>query len=230
MNLSPVIIRLPPGCRRVSSPACRVAAVIGPSPHANYRTASGSVVGHRHVTCNVCPYNCHLRTTGDVHNPEVPDRHSTPILGPHREQTMHMRTAANRRERRTRQRPGRGVIPFALGLIFGLSYVELGLIVRVPDSTAANYFALANDLAPVFLEEMHDTSAKGPDAPDRHTLIPASLVGSARAAMASRASRRYQCHLGNGIGVTRIDRNIGLPIVAIFGSVHRRALTTRISP
>jgi hypothetical protein len=127
---------------------------------------------------------------------------------------MHMWTAVNRRERRTRQRPGPGVIPFALGVIFALSYIELGLIVRVPDSAAANYFALANDLAPVFLEEMHDTSAKGSDAPDRHTLIPASFVGSARAAMASRASRRYQCHLGTGAGVMRIGRNIDLPIVA----------------
>ena len=138
---------------------------------------------------------------------------------------MHLRTAANRRERRTRQRPGRGVIPFALGLIFGLSYVELGLIVRFPDSTAANYFALANDLAPVLGEEMHDTSAKGSDAPDRQTLIPASFIGSARAAMA----RRYQCHRGTGVGVARIDRNIDLPIVAIFGSVNRRDLTIRSS-
>jgi hypothetical protein len=138
---------------------------------------------------------------------------------------MHMWTAANRRERRTRQRPGRGVIPFALGLIFGLSYVELGLIVRLPDSTAANYFALANDLAPVLGEEMHDTSAKGSDAPDRQTLIPASFIGSARAAMA----RRYQCHRGTGVGVTRTDRNIDLPIVAIFGSVNRRDLTIRSS-
>ena len=186
---------------------------------------SASVRDHRHVTCNVCPYNCHLRTTRDVHNPEVPDRHPTPILGHHREKTMHMWTAANRRERRTRQRPGRGVIPFALGLIFGLSYVELGLIVRLPDSTAANYFALANDLAPVLGEEMHDTSAKGSDAPDRQTLIPASFIGSARAAMA----RRYQCHRGTGVGVARIDRNIDLPIVAIFGSVNRRDLTIRSS-
>ena len=83
-------------------------------------------------------------------------------------------TAANRRERRTGQRPGRGVILFALGLFFGLSYVELGLIVRVPDSMAAEYFALANDLAPVLREENHDTSAKGPDGPDKRTLIPAS--------------------------------------------------------
>jgi hypothetical protein len=121
------------------------------------------------------------------------------------------------------------VIPFALGLILGLSYVELALIVRVPDSTAANYFALANDLAPVLGEEMHDTSAKGSDAPDRQTLIPASFVGSARAAMASRASRRYQCHPGTDVGVTRIDRNIDLPIVAIFGSVNRRDLSIRSS-
>jgi hypothetical protein len=121
------------------------------------------------------------------------------------------------------------VTPFALGLIFVLSYVEVGLIVRVPDSTAADYFALANDLAPVFLEEMHDTSAKGSDAPDRHTLIPASFVGSAPAAMASRASRRYQCHLGSGAGVIRIDRNSDLPIVATFGSVKRRDLSIRMS-
>lgn len=87
---------------------------------------------------------------------------------------MHMWTAVNRRKRRTRQRPGRRAILFALGLFFVLSYVELGLIVRVPDSTAANYFALANDLAPVLREEVHGTSAKGSDAPDRHTLIPAS--------------------------------------------------------
>ena len=86
---------------------------------------------------------------------------------------MHMWTAANRRERRTRQRPGRRVILFALGLFFGLAYVELGLIVRVPDSMAAEYFALANDLAPVLREEMHGTSPKGSDAPDRQTSIPA---------------------------------------------------------
>ena len=47
------------------------------------------------------------------------------------------------------------MILFALGLFFGLSYVELGLFVRVPDSMAAEYFALANDLAPVLREEMH---------------------------------------------------------------------------
>jgi hypothetical protein len=125
---------------------------------------------------------------------------------------MYMWTAANRRERRTSQRPGRGVIPFALVLVFGLSYGELGLIVRVPDSTAATYFALANDLAPVLREEMHDTSATGSDAPDRQTLMPASFVGSARAAMASRASRRCHCHLGTAVGVTRMDRSIDLPV------------------
>ena len=74
---------------------------------------------------------------------------------------MYTWTAANRRDRRTSQRPWRRVILFALGLFFGLSYVELGLIVRVPDSMAAEYFALANDLAPVLREEMHDTAAKG---------------------------------------------------------------------
>jgi hypothetical protein len=142
---------------------------------------------------------------------------------------MHLRTAVNQRQRRTRQRSGRGVIPLALGLIFGLSYVELGLMVRVPDSTAADYFALANDLAPVFLEEMRNTSAKASDALDRPALIPASFVGSARAAMASRASRRYQCHLGTGAGATRIDRNLDSPVVAIFGSVDRRDLTIRSS-
>ena len=42
MNFSPVVIRLPPRCRRVSYPAFRVAAVIRPSPHADYRTASAS--------------------------------------------------------------------------------------------------------------------------------------------------------------------------------------------
>ena len=87
----------------------------------------------------------------------------------------YMWTADNRRERRTSQRPGRGVILFALGLS-GLFYVELGLVVRAPDSTAANYFALANDLAPVLREEKHDTSAKGSDAPDKRTLIPASSL------------------------------------------------------
>ena len=87
---------------------------------------------------------------------------------------MCMCTAANRRERRTSQRPWRGVILFALALFFGLSYVELGLIMHVPDSMAAEYFALANDLAPVLREEIHDTSAKGPDEPDKRTLIPAS--------------------------------------------------------
>jgi hypothetical protein len=85
---------------------------------------------------------------------------------------MHMWAAVNRRERRARQRPGRRVILFALGLFFALSYVELVLIVRVPDSMAAEYFALANDLAPVLREEVHGTSAKGSEAPDRHTLIP----------------------------------------------------------
>ena len=86
---------------------------------------------------------------------------------------MCMWTAANRRERQTGQRPGRGVILFALGL-FVLSYVELGLVMRVPDSMAAEYFALANDLAPVLREGIHDTSAKGPDGPDKRSLIPAS--------------------------------------------------------
>ena len=87
---------------------------------------------------------------------------------------MYMWAAVNRREERARQRPGRRAILFALGLFFALSYVELGLIARVPDSMAAEYFALANDLAPVLREEVHGTSAKGSDAPDRHTLIPAS--------------------------------------------------------
>jgi hypothetical protein len=87
---------------------------------------------------------------------------------------MHRWTAANRRERRARQGAARRAILFALGLFFALSYVELGLIVRVPDSMAAEYFASANDLAPVVREEVHGTSAKGSDAPDRHTLIPAS--------------------------------------------------------
>jgi hypothetical protein len=87
---------------------------------------------------------------------------------------MHMWTAANRRERPARQRPGRRAILFALGLFFALSYVELGLIVRVPDSMAAEYFALANDLAPVLREEVHGTSAKGTETPDRHVLIPAN--------------------------------------------------------
>jgi hypothetical protein len=85
-----------------------------------------------------------------------------------------MWTAVNRHERRTSQRPWRGVILFALALLFGLSYVELGLIMHVPDSMAAEYFALSNDLAPVLREENHDTSAKGPDGPDKRTLIPAS--------------------------------------------------------
>jgi hypothetical protein len=85
-----------------------------------------------------------------------------------------MWTAINRHERRTSQRPWRGVILFALALFFGLSYVELGLIMHVPDSMAAEYFALSNDLAPVLREENHDTSAKGPDGPDKRTLIPAS--------------------------------------------------------
>ena len=87
---------------------------------------------------------------------------------------MRMWTVVNRSERRTRQRPGRRVILFALGLFFGLSYVELGLIVRVPDSMAAEYFALTNDLAPVLREEVRDTSAKSSDAADKRTLIPAS--------------------------------------------------------
>jgi hypothetical protein len=110
----------------------------------------------------------------DVDNSEMPDRHSVQIQGHHREETMHMWTAANRCEKRTSQRPWRRVILFALGLFFGLSYVELGLIVRVPDSMAAEYFALASDLAPVLREEVHDTSAKSSDAPDKRTLIPAS--------------------------------------------------------
>jgi len=87
---------------------------------------------------------------------------------------MYMCTAVGRRERRSSQRPVRRAILFALALFFGLSYIELGLILRVPDSMAAEYFALANDLAPVLRDEIHDTSAKGSDAPDKHTLIPAS--------------------------------------------------------
>ncbi|HWZ73784.1 MAG TPA: hypothetical protein VN326_20185 [Casimicrobiaceae bacterium] len=86
---------------------------------------------------------------------------------------MRMWTANDRRERQTGQKPWRGVILFALALFFALSYVELGLIVRVPDSMAAEYFALANDLAPVLHEEVHDTPAKSSDTPDRRTLIPA---------------------------------------------------------
>ena len=87
---------------------------------------------------------------------------------------MYMWTAINRREKGTSQRPWRGVILFALALFFGLSYVELGLIMHVPDSMAAEYFALANDLAPVLREEILDTSPKGSDEPDKRTLIPAS--------------------------------------------------------
>ena len=83
-------------------------------------------------------------------------------------------TAVNRREMRTSQRPWHGVILLALALFFGLSYVELGLILRVPDSMAAEYFALTNDLAPVLREEVHDRSAKSSDAPDKRTSIPAS--------------------------------------------------------
>jgi hypothetical protein len=65
------------------------------------------------------------------------------------------------------------VILFALGVI-ALSYIELGLVARAPESTAADYVALASDLTRVFREGMHDTSAKDSDARDKRSLIPAS--------------------------------------------------------
>ena len=39
MNLSPVTIRLPPGCHSVSRPPRRIAAVTGTEPHYGYRVA-----------------------------------------------------------------------------------------------------------------------------------------------------------------------------------------------
>jgi hypothetical protein len=71
--------------------------------------------------------------------------------------------------------PWRGVVVFVLGVI-GLSYVELRLIVRLPNSTAAQYFALTSDLMPVLREEVHETSAKGPAAPEKRRLIPATSL------------------------------------------------------
>jgi hypothetical protein len=86
---------------------------------------------------------------------------------------MCMPTTTNCREKRTRRTPWRGVILFALGVI-GLSYVELAVFVRIPNSKGADYFALASDLTPVLCERMHDTSAKGFDSPDKRSLISAA--------------------------------------------------------
>ena len=71
--------------------------------------------------------------------------------------------------------PWRGVVVFVLGVI-GLSYVELRLIVRLPNSTAAQYFALTSNLTPVLREEVHETSAKGTAAPEKRALIPATSL------------------------------------------------------
>jgi hypothetical protein len=49
----------------------------------------------------------------------------------------------------------RSVILFALGGI-ALFYVELWLVARLPNSTVADYVALANDLTPVLREGMRD--------------------------------------------------------------------------
>ena len=87
---------------------------------------------------------------------------------------MCMPTAANCREKRTRRTPWRGVTLFALGVIV-LSYVELGLFVRIPNSKGADYFALASDLTPVLCERMQDASARGSDSPDKRSLISATL-------------------------------------------------------
>jgi hypothetical protein len=89
---------------------------------------------------------------------------------------MCMPTAANCWGKRIRRTPWRGVTLFALGVI-GLSYVELGLFVRIPHSKRADHFALASDLTPVLCERMHDASAKGSDSPDKRSLI--SVTSSA---------------------------------------------------
>ena len=86
---------------------------------------------------------------------------------------MCMPTAANCWKKRTRRTPWRGVTLFALGVI-GLSYVELGLFVRIPNSKGADYFALASDLTPVLCERMHDASARGSESPDKRSLISAT--------------------------------------------------------
>jgi hypothetical protein len=86
---------------------------------------------------------------------------------------MHAWTLGNRHDRRTARSPLRGGILFALGVIT-LSYIELGLVARAPESTAGDYVALASDLTRVLPEGMHDTSAKGSDAREGRGVIPAS--------------------------------------------------------
>ena len=84
---------------------------------------------------------------------------------------MYIRTAADRRERRTRRKPWHGVILFALGVI-ALSNIEFGLVMHAHDSTAGDDFALASDLAPVLREGIRDASANGSDALDKRSVIP----------------------------------------------------------
>ena len=86
---------------------------------------------------------------------------------------MHISTKTNCRAKRPHRSPWRGAILFALGVIV-LSWVELGLVERVPNSTAANYFALATDLKPVLRKEMNEVAARRSNAPDRRGLIPAA--------------------------------------------------------
>jgi len=73
------------------------------------------------------------------------------------------------------------VILFAVGII-ALSYLELGLVVRVPDSTAADYIGLANDLTPILRA---GASPKGSDALDPRIVI--SVTSSAAPAQDAHA-------------------------------------------
>ena len=99
---------------------------------------------------------------------------------------MSKSTTPQRCERETDDhRPWGGVILIVLGVI-ALSYLELELVARVPDSTAADDFALASDLLSVLDEEAQHMAVTRSDARDPQSLIPGASV----AASASMGSRR----------------------------------------
>jgi len=81
-----------------------------------------------------------------------------------------MWTATRSHDKQADRKLWGGAILFAAGVI-ALSYVELELVVRAPESMAADYVALASDLAPVLREGTHDASAKGSDALDKPSMI-----------------------------------------------------------
>ena len=88
-------------------------------------------------------------------------------------------TTAHRCERKTDHSPLGGAILIVLGVI-ALSYLELELVARVPESTVADDFALASDLLPVLDEDAQHMAMRRSDARDQQGVIPAtSLVESA---------------------------------------------------